>query len=49
MVSVEAHGAPQLHGVLGQRHLEERDVAASDHLEHAGPVAVVGGVHICGG
>lgn len=48
MVAVEAHGAAQLHGVLGQRHLEEGDVAAGDHLQHAGPVAVVGGVHVCG-
>lgn len=48
VVAVEAHGAAQLHGVLGQRHLEEGDVAAGDHFQHAGPVAVVGGVHVCG-
>lgn len=48
MVAVEAHGAAQLHGVLGQRHLEEGDVAAGDYLQHPGPVAVVGRIHVCG-
>lgn len=48
VVAVEAHGAAQLHGVLGQRHLEEGDVAAGDYLQHPGPVAVVGRIHVCG-
>lgn len=48
VVAVEAHGATQLHRVLGQRHLEEGDVAAGDYLQHPGPVAVVGRVHVCG-
>lgn len=46
MIAVQAHGAAQLHGVLGQRHLEERDVAAGNNLQHPGPVAVMGCVHI---
>lgn len=46
VVAVEAHGTAKLHGVLRQRHLEERDVAAGDNLQHPGPVAVMGGIHV---
>ena len=46
VVAVETHGAAQLHGVLGEGHLEEGDVAAGDDLQHARPVPVVGRVQI---
>lgn len=47
VVAMETHGAAELHGVFGERRLEERNVAAGDDLQHAGPVAVMGGVHVC--
>lgn len=47
VIAVEAHWTTQLHGVLRQRHLEEGDVAAGDYLQHPGPVAVMGCIHIC--
>lgn len=47
VIAVEAHRTAQLHRVLGQRHLEERDVAAGDYLQHPGPVAVMGCIHVC--
>lgn len=47
VIAVEAHRTAQLHSVLGQRHLEEGDVAAGDYLQHPGPVAVMGCIHVC--
>ncbi len=47
VIAMEAHWSAQLHGVLGQRHLEEGDVAAGDYLQHPGPVAVMGCIHVC--
>lgn len=47
VIAMEAHRAAQLHSVLRQRHLEEGDVAAGDYLQHPGPVAVMGRIHVC--
>ena len=46
VIAVEAHGPSELHGVLREGHLEEGYVAAGDHLQDPGPVAVMGGIQI---
>lgn len=47
VIAMEAHRAAKLHGILGQGRLEEGDVAAGDYLQHPGPVAVMGCIHVC--
>lgn len=47
VIAMEAHRTAKLHGILRQGRLEEGDVAAGDYLQHPGPVAVMGGIHVC--
>lgn len=47
VIAMEAHRPAKLHGILRQGRLEEGDVAAGDYLQHPGPVAVMGRIHVC--